>query len=146
MKTYNAYRANAGSYLWFMRIEESTSQTLGFGCIFDAELQPLISFATIEPPFNANKKSISAIRKGTYNASKIVSPKFGNAIWIQNVAGRSEILIHVLNFARQSKGCIGVGSAHRFLDADELRDVIQSQETLNAMLFCLKENFQVTIL
>ena len=146
MKTYNAYRVNAGSYLWIMRIEESAHQTLGFGCIFDDELQPLISFATLEPPFNANKRSISAIRKGTYGASKIVSNKFGPCIWIHNVVGRSDILIHVLNYSRQSKGCIGVGSAHRFLDADELRDVIQSQETLNAMLFCLKDNFQVTIL
>ena len=146
MKTYNAYRANAGTHLKFMRIRESINQTLGFGCIFDADLQPLITFATIEPPFNANLKSVSAICKGNYNASKVHSPKFGQAVWIKNVPGRSDILIHVLNFARQSKGCIGVGSAHRFLDADELRDVIQSQETLDAMLFCLKDNFQVTIL
>lgn len=77
---------------------------------------------TLELPWRENRPRMSCIPAGTYRAVAHVSPKFGRTYWLQNVPGRSEILIHAGNLAGDTTkkkrtdvaGCILVGT-HRGL-------------------------------
>ena len=64
---------------------------------------------TLERPWRDNQRSISCIPRGRYTAKRHISPKFGETFWIQDVPGRSEILLHKGNLADDSHGCILVG-------------------------------------
>lgn len=75
---------------------------------------------TIELPWNDNKKSISCIPQGLYNLIPYNSKKYPNVFKLLNVPGRSDILIHVGNYACEvtvgngtfqtdTEGCILVG-------------------------------------
>ena len=64
---------------------------------------------TLERPWRDNQRSISCIPRGRYTAKRHISPKFGETFWLQDVPGRSEILLHKGNLADDSHGCILVG-------------------------------------
>ncbi|MDR0676935.1 MAG: DUF5675 family protein [Elusimicrobiota bacterium] len=76
---------------------------------------------TLELPYINNERDISCIKEDYYVVKKHNSPKFGECLKIfqsfemydvyelGEVAGRSEILIHSGNYARDTKGCILVG-------------------------------------
>ena len=64
---------------------------------------------TLERPWRANQRGVSCIPRGRYTAKRHTSPKFGETFWIQDVPGRSEILLHKGNLADDSHGCILVG-------------------------------------
>ena len=69
------------------------------------------SFYTIENPCLDNKAFISCIPVGEYRMIRVDSPKYGAGMWeISNVPGRSHILIHVANTAKNVTGCVGMGS------------------------------------
>lgn len=62
---------------------------------------------TIELPWQNNKKRISCIPSGRYRLTKRVHPRHGEQLYIPNVPGREDILIHPANFAlRELQGCI----------------------------------------
>lgn len=69
---------------------------------------------TIELPWRDNKQQRSCIPVGTYQCAIVKSPKFGRVYGVQNVPGRSNVLIHSANFAgdvekgwtTQLHGCI----------------------------------------
>ena len=63
--------------------------------------------ATIELPWKNNAHRISCIPEGAYRLIKRWSPKFGQHLWLQDVPGRTLILIHPANnAARELEGCI----------------------------------------
>jgi len=66
-------------------------------------------FVTLELPWLDNQKQISCIPKGTYKIIRHNSPKFGKVWKVENVPGRSEILIHTGNFLADIQGCILLG-------------------------------------
>ena len=69
-----------------------------------------IPFAlTLERPWLENQRSVSCIPTGTYTAKRHVSPRFGETFHLQDVPGRSEILLHKGNIDDDSHGCILVG-------------------------------------
>jgi hypothetical protein len=69
-----------------------------------------IPFAlTIERPWLDNQRSVSCIPTGTYTAKRHKSPRFGETFQLQDVPGRSEILLHKGNIDDDSHGCILVG-------------------------------------
>lgn len=99
------------------------------------ESEALLMF-TGELPWHDNKRSISCIPPGTYLCKPHISPRHGKCFWLQDVPGRSEILIHAANWMGDSalgfkshlEGCIGIGM--RFVkDAGPLdQDMIQQSK------------------
>lgn len=62
---------------------------------------------TIELPWLNNQPRVSCIPEGRYPLKKRYSPKFGDHLLVDGVAGRSGILIHPANNAlKELKGCI----------------------------------------
>jgi len=97
---------------------------------------------TIEPPWLQNKVNLSCIPEGYYLCRRIVSPRYGDCFEII-VPGRTGILFHVANWARELKGCIAIGlSAH----SNEYR-VISSKLAISEFNDALKgvEEFKLFI-
>ena len=90
---------------------------------------------TIELPWINNQHQLSCIPEGMYNLSKRYTDRLGNHLMVNNVPGRSMILIHPANDAlRELKGCIapvltltGEGTGDHSREAlDELIRIITS--------------------
>lgn len=70
---------------------------------------------TLEPPEGTATETVTcgsrkAIATGTYKVKMQWSPKFGKMLpCLQDVPGRSSILIHAGNYPRDTVGCILVG-------------------------------------
>ena len=83
-----------------------------------------ITLKTLELPWKENKSQVSCIPTGTYTCKITNSPKFGKVYNVQNVEGRSNILIHAGNVAGDTSkgyksdvlGCILVGLKDGELD------------------------------
>lgn len=75
---------------------------------------------TTELPWRDNKPQASCIPLGVYRCEIVQSPKFGRVYGVQNVPGRSAILIHSANYGgdttkgyrSQLLGCIAPCMAH----------------------------------
>ncbi len=88
------------------------------GSLFTTDGQPFKSIKTLELPWRNNARGISRIPPGTYNCTKVDSPRFGKAYTVRDVPGRSHVLIHhgnfagdvSLNFRSDSNGCILLGT------------------------------------
>lgn len=122
------------------RIKEDDFQTIG-------ELQVDNGFTckTLELPWRDNQRRISRIPEGNYIAIPHISPRFGNSIWIQNVPNRSEILIHLGNYHRDTLGCILVGKDFYDIDNDGHVDVTMSRVTMEDLYDVIKDNAQIEI-
>ncbi len=115
--------------LLLFRKSDDRKQTLGlFECPDGA------TFPSLELPWKNNQTSVSCIPAGTYSMIKHTSPKFGPCYWIQNVPGRSEILVHPANFVRQLRGCIAPGLTHADIDGDGNIDVTNSKVAMQKLL------------
>lgn len=67
---------------------------------------------TLERPWLNDQPDVSCIPVGSYEVRMSWSPSWERMMpHLQNVPGRSEIMIHPLNFVRQTKGCIGLGES-----------------------------------
>jgi hypothetical protein len=73
---------------------------------------------TIELPDRGNQPNLSCIPRGKYTLRLRHSPRYGNVYHVENVPGRTHILLHhgnyagdkTLGFHTHSAGCILVGS------------------------------------
>ncbi|MEO1945369.1 MAG: DUF5675 family protein [Candidatus Thioglobus sp.] len=102
---------------------------------------------TLEPTWADNKRNISCIPAGEYNVVKYSSEKYPEVYEVQDVPGRSKILIHAGNFYKDTKGCILVGQDIVHIDADGIMDVSSSKSTLRMIKDVTKyENFRLIIL
>ena len=124
---------------------EQDKQTLGSLVIKDDEGKKLFSCKTLELPWNANKKNESCIPLGNYKVSLRQSAKYNKHYHIQDVPGRSFVLIHIGNFNTQTKGCILVGEKLADLNADGYKDVNNSKATLQKLLKIAPEGFDLEI-
>ena len=68
-------------------------------------------YYTLEQPWRNNQIGNSCIPEGDYPAVFHTSPKFGPTYWLQDTQPRSEILIHVGNYPRDTIGCILLGTS-----------------------------------
>lgn len=96
-------------------------------------------YQTIERPWLNNIPFKSCIPEGEYLVKAYSSKKFPDVWELQDVPGRSKILIHVANFATDVHGCIGVGlgkSGHMVLD---------SKKAINQLRGLLPEEFRLRI-
>lgn len=108
-------------------------------------LNGLIECATLELPWRNNETDISCIPEGKYTAKRHVSPKFKECFSVQNVEGRTNILIHAGNTTDDTSGCIIVGSSY-----GELKNkpaVLDSRKALDKLLSKIdtSEEIELTI-
>lgn len=127
------------------RIDANEYQTEGFLRLFDEKDEVIFHCKTLELPWRNNERRVSRIPDGTYQAIKHQSPKFGNSIWIQNVPDRSEILIHLGNYNRDTLGCILVGKEFIDIDGDGQYDVTASKVTMDELYALASNNLTVEI-
>ena len=119
-------------------------QTLGTLTVFEGNLQ-LFECKTLELEEENNQVRDDCIPTGTYTVIKRNSKKFGNHFHILDVPGRDYILVHSGNFYTQILGCVIVGSEHKDINHDGLKDVINSKVTMIKLLNLLPDKFQLTI-
>ena len=100
---------------------------------------------TLELPWFDNKRRISCVPAGEYEAFKRTSPKNGSVIELVNVPNRTHIQIHRGNYTRRIESCILVGDSIRFLDQDSIPDVTNSGATMDRLLALLPNRFKVVI-
>ena len=132
--------------LTIIRFAAEPKQTLGAAVMLSVQLDNLLEFKTVELPWKDNQRRISCIPPGTYTAIKHTSPKFGPCLWILDVPGRSEILIHPANYWHDLLGCIAPGEDHLHIDNDGSLDVNKSRWMMQQILAFVKEKIIVEIL
>ncbi len=99
---------------------------------------------TLENPWLNNHSNISAIPLGTYKVKSYTSAKYPDVWEIQDVEGRSKILIHWGNFERNTQGCILVGKTWTFIN-EELA-VGNSKDTIRKLRKLLDNQFTIDII
>lgn len=100
-------------------------QTTYHNCITGQILLKSKTFDTIELPDKQNQRSISCIPSGVYTWQKIKRTSNGkDALYIRDVKGRSQILIHQGTKPSHSKGCILVPNYQ------ELHDLLNNKGLL----------------
>ena len=136
------------------RFNYTDKQTLGDLIVFNERNGIEFVCKTLELPWLDNKRRVSCIPEREYTVKKHVSPKFGECFWVQDVEGRSEILIHKGNFAgsknpRTGKpdilGCILAGVNHIDIDGDGVKDITSSKKTMDRLLEVLPDEFTIRI-
>jgi hypothetical protein len=121
-------------------------QTCGRFLLMNEDGDVVYQAASLELPWKANLRNISCIPAGSYSVTKVNSPKFGAGTFsVNNVKGRSNILIHPGNFTRDIGGCILLGDKFADLDNDGITDVPASRVTVSR-LKKLADDFELTII
>ena len=122
--------------------EYTPIQTLGRLVLFDGN-KVRLQILTLELPDNGNQKNVSCIPEGKYEVHRIYSPRFGKCFHIQDVQdvpGRSEILIHKGNYNKDTHGCILVGMGHADINEDGVMDVIESTHAMERLQSVITED------
>lgn len=130
-------------------------QTLGTLTVYDEDTgKEVFKCRTLELPWKNNQRNVSCIPEGHYDVVPHVSPTFGKCYWIKDVKDRSEVLIHVGNYAGSKnpktgkpdiRGCILVGKEFVDLDGDGLADITSSKETFAKLLAAAPNGFVLEI-
>ena len=117
-----------------MKIKIIRQRNEAHGCFGVLNLEGCLeSFFTLEPKDRFLDQSggvgkierMTAIPCGNYEAIFHNSPKFGECIWVQNVPWFSEILIHIGNTAKDTKGCILVGMSSDILGVKDSKTALK---------------------
>lgn len=128
-----------------VRNGESTRQTEGYLFIFKG-IRLAFQCAVLELGDNHNRRSVSRIPAGAYQVKKHQSPKFGAALWVLDVPGRSEILFHWGNYNMDTRGCILPGRHFVDMNKDGDVDVTDSRRTMGELLHHCDTDFQLNII
>lgn len=101
----------------------------------------------IELPWQNNQRNISCIPEGTYDIIPRTSPRFRNHLHVQDVSGRSLILIHPANDAtKELRGCLSpVSQLSGIGKGWSSRDALKKLLSLCYQVFDRKENVKLTI-
>lgn len=126
------------------------NETLGSLSVTDEKGVVVFECKTIELPNKGNQKQISCIPEGEYECHKVVSPSKGKCFSVENVSGRSAILIHKGNYATGKKvdtqGCILPGMRHADANGDGNIDVVESTIAMDKLLKILPNKFDLKII
>jgi hypothetical protein len=102
-----------------------------FGHLVDAESKQIA--VTLELPWKDNAHGVSCIPAGTYTAKRRFSPRHhGEVFGLVDVPDRSDIEIHAGNFAKDSLGCILLGSS--FGEIDEEHCILDSRRAFSRFM------------
>ena len=116
------------------RFSPEVNQTIGNLYLLNDMGGMIDSWFSLELPWLDNANYISCIPIGDYTAYKHVSPKFGSCLWIKEVNGRSEVLIHPANYHTQLLGCIAIGKDLKHINTGKDIDVAQSRKAMAELL------------
>jgi len=94
---------------------------------------------TLELPWRNNEKNISQIPEGKYICRMVDSPKFGKTFEVCDVPNRGHILFHKGNYARDTQGCILLGSE---FDVDMIKE---SSKAFKKFMGWFTEDFELEI-
>lgn len=121
-------------------------QVKGMAEVRDALGKFRMAFYTLELPWMDNQVRRSCIPAGTYTCKRRQSQKYGHHWHVQDVEGRSLILIHHGNFNHETLGCILVGRDLVDLNGDGLLDTTASVATMNELRKLLPDEFELEII
>lgn len=136
------------------RIRQSSKQTEGEAELFDSKGETLFTFKTLELPWRNNERRVSRIPEGKYEAQPHRSPQFGKSVWIRNVPGRSEILLHLGNYVGSnnprtergdSLGCILVGKKFADITGNGINEVTHSAATIEKLYELIRKDNRLIV-
>lgn len=105
------------------------------------------SMKGLELPWKDNKKWVSCIPEGEYDAVKEESRKFGRSlIELKGVPNRSEVKFHAANHVIELEGCIAPGLSHIDFDQDGVIDITNSKKAETALMGLLPDECKVRII
>ena len=122
------------------RVSKQDKQTLGQMDIINFHGDIVFTCFTLELPdlnsdgIEGNETRKSCIPLGKYQVKRHRSPKFGQTFWVQDVPGRSAILIHPGNFFSHTLGCILVATDQKDLNKDGYLDNVSSKAAMEKLL------------
>ena len=136
-------------------------QTQGLFAAFDGD-RIVLQLAMLELPYLENKRDISAIIAGEYWCVWEDHPRFGEVYRLQDVPGRSGILIHPGNYASykiifdkaaatpkigkvDTLGCLLPGMRLEDMNGDGNLDAYQSRKALDIMIATMGKRFKLLI-
>lgn len=93
---------------------------------------------TLERPWVNNKINISCIPAGKYILAPFTGKEYKRVYQVLDVPGRTNILFHIGNIAKNSKGCILPGM--RFGMLGDKRAVLYSGKAVNLLRRQLKQD------
>jgi hypothetical protein len=100
---------------------------------------------TLELPSRNNEVGKSCIPAGTYTVTWRTSPHHGACYHVEDVPGRTAILIHAANFPHELLGCIAPGKSY-WMTNGKKAGVQSSRNALDGLEQDLKRSgFQLTI-
>lgn len=109
---------------------------------------------TLELPWLDNQRNISCIPEGYYDVDFRTSAKYPKHFILNDVPGRSFILIHQANYVGSKnprtgfsdlRGCIAVGSKYGDINADGIPEILNSMKTLNELIKVAPNGFVLEI-
>lgn len=124
------------------RNQDDDKQTLGEFFINDPIVMVL---KTLELPWKLNQAFISRFPPGIYIVKRRWSVRHKWHYIIQDVEGRTWILIHRGNYYKNTKGCVLVGMGIKDIDSDGYMDVIDSKKAMKLMLKVLPKVFELEV-
>ena len=102
--------------------------------LLDNKNNLILQLRTLERPWVFNERKVSCIPSGTYLVKRHISPKFGQCFKIQDVKGRSDILIHSGNVVNDTLGCVLVGLTSGTVDDTDTAMVYSSRKAMAVLL------------
>lgn len=119
------------------RLEKTDKCIIGSLQIDDLEV-----YSTLENPDLENQRFISCVPPATYLCRRTTSPRFGETFEIL-VPDRDHILFHAGNTAKDTSGCILIGSHTGWLNGN--RAVLSSRKAVKRFMAALADVDSFTI-
>ena len=116
------------------RNKSTLHSTSGKLLLVDNKNNSILQLQTLERPWIFNERKVSCIPTGTYLVKRHVSPKFGQCFKIQDVKGRSDILIHSGNVVNDTLGCVLVGLTSGSVDDSGSAMIYKSRKAMAVLL------------
>ena len=113
--------------------------------LLDNKNNLILQLRTLERPWVFNERKISCIPSGTYLVKRHISPKFGQCFKIQDVKGRSDILIHSGNVVKDTLGCVLVGLTSGTVDDSDTAMVYSSRKAMAVLLALIDKEIVLQI-
>ena len=116
------------------RNKSTLHSTTGKLLLVDKKNNLILQLQTLERPWIFNERKVSCIPTGTYLVKRHVSPKFGQCFKVQDVKGRSDILVHSGNVVNDTLGCILVGLTSGTVDDSTTAMIYNSRKAMAVLL------------